>query len=218
MLKTLFVRTAGITAVVCAATQEPAAAQLTFDAQLSPMITSPVFIGHAPSRFAILRQGADPLIIQDGKFKDGTGGGVNAGIRIGERLGLEGMVFWVPTQLEADGGLERYGGEVDVNTLMWGATALFYFPWLGTVEPYVGLGVGAETTSYDPQLAWERHHDLMVNFAIGGSAWLSDRLALRLEARDCFTRFDSRISGIGKSSENDLMMSAGFTFRSRTGR
>jgi outer membrane protein W len=200
-------------ALVLAAAQAPVSAQVTFEAQLTPLVTSTISIGDHSRDFAIMRQAAIPLIVQGGEFRDGTGGGVAAGIRIVENVGIEGMFFWVPTQLQARAGLESYGGSVDVNSIMWGATALYYFPWLGTVEPFLGVGVGAETTSYDPQLAWERNDDLMGIVAVGGSAWLTDRVALRLEARDCLTRFDPHITGIERSTESHLMMSAGLTFR-----
>jgi hypothetical protein len=177
------------------------------------MTTGTFFIGDPPSRFAIMRQEALPLIVQNGKFQDGIGVGLNAGVRIAEHFGIEGMFFWIPTELKAEGGLESYGGKVDVNSLMWGGTVIYYFPWLGTVEPFAGLGVGAETVNYEPQLGWERHNDLMGNVVVGGNAWLTDRVAIRLEARDCLTRFDSHIRGIGRSTENDLMLSAGLTFR-----
>jgi hypothetical protein len=202
-------------ALALAATQAPAQGQIAFEVQASPMLTGTFFVGDPPERFAILRQqSAMPLVIDQGRYQDGIGYGANAGIRIAERFGLEGMFFWVPTQLEAEGGLEAYDGEVGVNSLMWGATALFYFPRLGDVEPFAGLGIGAETVSYDPELSWQRHNDLMGNAVVGGNAWLTDRLAIRLEARDCITRFDSHITGIEHSTENDLMLSAGLMFRS----
>jgi hypothetical protein len=210
-----FMRAGVVAALALAATQTPAQGQVAFEVQATPMVTGTVFLGDPPQRFAILRQqSAMPLIIDRGNYRDGIGYGANAGVRIAERFGLEGMFFWIPTRLQAEGGLEAYGGEVDVNSLMWGATALFYFPLLGEVEPFAGLGIGAETVSYDPQMAWKRHNDLMGNVVVGGSAPLTDRLALRLEARDCITRFDSHITGIEHSTENDLMLSAGLMFRS----
>jgi hypothetical protein len=151
--------------------------------------------------------------VEGGRFQDDFGAGLNAGIRIVERFGIEGMFFWVPTYLEADAGLEAYGGKVKVNSLMWGATALYYFPLMGELEIFGGLGVGAETLNHEPQLAWERHNDLMGNVVVGATGYFTERIGVRVEMRDCITRFDSHITGIGPSTENDLMLSAGLTFR-----
>jgi hypothetical protein len=210
---TIIMRAGAIAALAFAVVQAPASAQITFEAQVTPMTAGTFFIGEWPSRFAIKRQEATPLIVRDGRFRDGIGAGVNAGVRIAERFGLEAMFVWIPTELRAESGLESYGNEVDVNSLTWGATALFYFPWLGDVEPFAGLGIGAETASFGPQLAWERQSDLMGNVVLGGNAWLNDNVALRLEARDCVTRFDSHVDGADRSTENDLMLFAGFMFR-----
>jgi hypothetical protein len=208
-----FIRAGAFAALVLAATWTPAQGQITFEGQVSPMVTGTFFLSDPPNTFAIMRQGAMPLIVQDGKFRDGFGAGVNGGLRIAERFGLEGMFFWVPTEIQAAAGLESYGNEVDVNSLMWGATALFYFPRVDRVEPFAGLGIGAETMSYDPEAGWERHTDLMGNAVVGANTWLNDYAAIRLEVRDCITRFDSHITSVGHSAENDLMLSAGLTFR-----
>jgi hypothetical protein len=203
-----------LAAVAMAGMQAPAQAQITFEGQVSPMMTGTFFVADPPSRFAIMRQGsALPLVVEEGRFQDDFGVGVNAGVRIAERFGVEGMFFWVPTSLEAENGLEAYGGEVKVNSLMWGATALYYLPRLGDLELFGGLGVGAETVNYEPELAWHRHNDVMGNVVVGANGYFTERLGIRFEVRDCVTRFESHITGIDDKMENDLMISAGLTFR-----
>jgi hypothetical protein len=205
--------------LVLAGTHAQAAAQVTFDVQVSPMVTGTFFLSDPPARFAIERQGATPLIVRDGSFGHAVGVGVNAGILIAKDFGIEGMFWWVPTEVSASDGLFQYGGKVNVNSFMYGATAVYYFPHIASkLEPFVGVGVGGETMSYDPELAWQRHTDFMTHAVVGGHLWLNDRLALRLEGRDCLTRFESHVEEEGSTNEHDLMISVGLTFRAPLGR
>ena len=208
-----------LAALVFAGTHVQAGAQVTFDAQVSPMVTGTFFLSDPPARFAIERQGATPLIVRDGDFAHAVGVGVNAGILIARDFGIEGMFWWIPTELSASDGLFDYGGKVDVNTLMYGVTAVYYFPHIADkLEPFVGVGIGGETMSNEPELAWQRHTDFMTQAVVGGHFWLNEGLALRLEGRDCLTRFRSHVEGEGTTNEHDLMISAGLTFRAPLGR
>jgi len=73
--------------------------------------------------------------------------------------------------------------------------------------------------SYSPELAWEPHtDDLMGNAVLGANFWIADQLAIRFEGRDCLTRFDSEIEGVGGATENDLMISVGLTLRAGIGK
>jgi hypothetical protein len=218
-MNTTLMRAGLLAALVLAGTHLQAGAQVTFDAQVSPMVTGTFFLTDPPSRFAIERQGATPLIVRGGEFQHAFGVGVNAGILIAEDFGIEGMFWWLPTELAASDGLYEYGGKVNVNSLMYGVTGVYYFPHIASlVEPFVGVGVGGEAMSYDPELAWHRHTDFMTHAVVGGHFWLSDRLAARVEARDCLTRFHSNVSGEGATNEHDLMISGGLTFRAPLGR
>jgi hypothetical protein len=208
-----------LAALVLAGTYVQAGAQVTFDAQVSPMVTGTFFLTDPPERFAIHRQGATPLIVRNGEFGHAFGVGANAGILIAQDFGIEGMFWWIPTELTAADGLFEYGNKVDANSLMYGVTAVYYFPHIAdVVEPFVGVGIGGETMSYDPELAWERHTDFMTHAVVGGHYWFNDRLALRVEGRDCLTRFHSEVEGVDSSNEHDLMISAGVTFRTPLGR
>jgi outer membrane protein W len=208
-------RKAGLLALVAlAGAHVHASAQVTFDLQVSPMMTGTFFLSDPPSRFAIERQGATPLIIRSGEFGHAVGVGIDAGVLIARDFGIQAMFWWIPTELSADEGLFEYGDQVEVNTLMYGLTAVYYFPHIASkLEPFVGVGLGAETMGYDPQFAWQRHTDFMTHAVVGGHLWLTDQLALRLEGRDCLTRFRSHVEGVGSSNEHDLMISAGLTFR-----
>jgi outer membrane protein W len=208
-----------LAALVFAGAHARAGAQVTFDAQVSPMVSGTFFLTNPPGGFAIGRQGGTPLIVRDGEFGHAVGAGVNAGILIAEDFGIEGMFWWIPTELSASDGLFEYGGKVNVNSMMYGVTAVYYFPHIASkLEPFVGVGIGGETMSYEPELGWHRHTDFMSNAVVGGHLWLNDGLALRVEGRDCLTRFHSHMEGEGTSNEHDLMISAGLTFRSRLGR
>jgi len=123
-------RAGPLAALMLIAVQAPVAAQVKLEAHVSPMVTGTFFLGDPPARFAIHRQEASPLIVQNGQFDDAFGAGVNAGLRIADRFGLEGMIWWVPTELNASAGLEHVNGTVDVNALMYGVTLAYYLPAL----------------------------------------------------------------------------------------
>jgi hypothetical protein len=208
-----------LAAFVLAGAHVPAGAQVTFDVQVSPMVSGTFFLSDPPTSFAIDRQGATPLIVRNGEFGHAVGAGVNAGLLIAQDFGIEGMFWWIPTELSANDGLFQYGGSVNVNSLMYGVTAVYYFPHIATkLEPFVGVGIGGETMSYEPELAWQRHTDFMTHAVVGGHFWLDDRFAVRLEGRDCLTRFRSHVEGEPNTNEHDLMISAGVTFRAPLGR
>lgn len=218
MIQRNTLRVGVLAALALAALQNPAVAQVKLEASVSPMVTSTFFLGDPPGRFAIHRQEANPLIVEEGRIDDAFGVGVNAGLRIADHFGIEGMIWWVPTELKAGAGLEHVGNSVDVNTLMYGATFTYYFGGFGTVEPFLGVGVGGETMSYKPELSWERHTDLMANGVVGANFWFAERLGVRFEARDCITRFESEIQGVDNATENDLMISVGLTLRAPFGK
>jgi opacity protein-like surface antigen len=218
MINARIIRAGPLAALMLIAVQAPGAAQVKLEAHVSPMVTGTFYLGDPPAQFAIHRQDASPLAVQNGQFDDAFGAGVNAGLRIADRFGLEGMIWWLPTELKATAGLEHVNGGVDVNALMYGVTLAYYLPVFGRIEPFVGIGVGGETVSYAPELTWERHTDLMGNAVLGANFWIADRMAVRFEGRDCITRFDSEIEGVGGATENDLMISVGLTLRARIGR
>jgi outer membrane protein W len=211
------IRSGIFAALLLAVAHSQGAAQISFDVQVSPMVTGTLFLSQPPSRFAIFRQSAAPLIVEDGDMASTFGAGVNAGVRIADNFGVEGMFWWLPGELTAGAGLESYGGAVDTNSMMYGATLAYYFPRIGVVEPFVGVGVGGETLMYDPELAWQRHTDFMSNAVVGAQLWIGNGLAFRLEGRDCLTRFHSNVEGVATSNEHDLMLSAGLTFRTPLG-
>jgi len=206
-------RPAALAALLASAAFTPALAQRTVEVQVSPMLTGAFFHTDPPVQFAILRQSASPLIVQNGRIDHAFGPGVHAGLKFGGGA-LEGMFWWVPSELSAGAGLEAYGGSVDSNTLIYGVTLLYYVPGLDRVDPFVGLGLGAQTLMYERELAWQRRTDLMGNAVIGAHIAINERLAVRLEGRDVVPRFASNIEGVDAATRHDLMLSAGVTMRS----
>ena len=90
-------------------------------------------------------------------------------------------------------------------------------PVFETFGPYWGVGVGAETFDYRSGSIESDTH-VQMNF-VGGMAFeLNDRLGLRIEGRDCLAPFDSGISGVADQWENDLMITAGITWRTALGK
>jgi len=179
--------------------------------ELTPFAGGTFFLSNPPSEFLIHRSGTDALTIGEGEFKNQFTFGLDAGVRIDERYGVEAFFSWLPTELSAATGLSR---AVDVNGYMYGLTFLYHFDPAAQFKPFLGLGVGAETFDYK-MAGWDTETEYMGNVVAGANVPLTDLLALRLEARDCITFFDPGIAGADTKTQNDLMLLTGLSFRFR---
>ena len=184
-----------------------AEAQAQVQFEVTPVGGGTFFLADPPERFLLGRTHGQPSsIVQNASFDDAWTAGLNAGVRLNERWGIEGMFTWSASQLSGIGVAE------DVNAYMYGLTGLYYLPLSARVTPFVGLGFGAETFDYDLSTI-ETHTDLMGNAVLGLYIHLREGVGVRIEARDCIARFDSGVSGVGNSWENDLMTLVGLSFR-----
>ncbi|MDH3271143.1 MAG: porin family protein [Gemmatimonadota bacterium] len=182
--------------------------QAQMELDVTPFAGGTFFLADPPEQFR-LGHGGDALLLEDGRFTDSFTMGVDIGLVWNETWALEAMGSWIPTNLKARSGLSS---TADVNAFMYGLTALYYLPLDGAVDPFFGLGVGGET--FDYALAGvDTHHEWMGNVVAGIRFAVNDRFGLRLEARDCIARFDSGVSGVSDSWENDLMATIGMSFR-----
>ena len=176
--------------------------------EVTPILGGTIFFADGPDQYALSRRGQDPLIVQGGSFRDAVTLGVESGVRLDDRFAIEGLFSWLPTRLTAD----NLPGPIDIDGYMYGVTGLFYVPVFTKYGPYGGLGVGAETYGYrsgsiEPQTHWQAN-------LVGGLTFdLSERLGLRIEARDCLARWESGITGVANEWENDLMITAGINWR-----
>lgn len=184
-----------------------AQAQVQFE--VTPVAGGTFFLADPPDRFALDRTSGPATIIQNGAFDDAWTLGINAGVRLNERWGIEGMFTWLPTKLGATSGL---ASKADVNGYMYGITGLYYIPLHARFMPFVGLGVGGETFDYD-NATIETETELQGNGVIGLYVPLYEMVGLRLEVRDCIARFDSGVSNVDNAWENDLMTTVGISFR-----
>jgi outer membrane protein W len=177
-------------------------AQAQTQLDITPFTGGTFFLADPPDRFALGNESGPDMILERAEFSPSFTLGLNAGFKFGERWAVEGLFSWLSTNLSATEGL--WGAEADVNAFMYGLTGLYYLPLTPRYQPFFGVGVGAETFNY--QIAGiESHTDWMGNVVGGLYVQLSDRFGLRLEARDCFARFEAW--------ENDLMTTVGFSFR-----
>lgn len=184
------------------------------DLEITPFGGGAFFLADPPNRFALHRGQNAPLIVDEGRFDDAWTAGMNVGVRVNEDWGFEGMFSWIPTKLSAQDGIT---GKEDVNGYMYGVTALYYIPLDGPARPFLGLGAGGETFDYETE-SIETHHEFMGNVVGGLFVALDDRIGVRLEARDCFARFDSGLAAVDHAWENDLMVTMGLSFRTALGR
>jgi opacity protein-like surface antigen len=181
--------------------------------EVTPIVGATLFLDDGPNTFALSRGTKDPLIVQGGKYANALTLGVNAGIRFNDQFAIEGLFSWLPTKLTADNLPES----TDVDGYMYGVTGIFYVPVFTKFGPYWGVGVGAESYDYRSGSIESETH-AQANF-VGGMAFeLNDRLGLRIEGRDCLAPFDSGIADVANEWENDLMITAGITWRSALGK
>jgi hypothetical protein len=213
MASTPFVRRGALAALALGTLNQIALAQSPFQVEVATLVSGTVFLADPPTSFAIHRQQALPVIVEGGQLRHALGVGVTAGARVIGDFGLEGMFSWVPVTLRAAQGLETHGNQAELNTLTYGVTLLFFLTRFGRVEPFAGVGLGAATFSYDPELAWERRTELTSNALAGVHLWLTEGLSLRLETRHFLVPFDSGVEGVKDATLNDLVFSAGLSFR-----
>ena len=198
------IRSLALVGAVAALAAADAQAQVEFE--ITPVGGGTFFLADPPEQFALGRTQGVPTIVQDASFDDAWTAGLNAGVRLNQRWGIEGMFTWSATELIGIGINEG------LNSYMYGLTGLYYVPVSTRVTPFVGLGVGAETFDYDLSTI-ETHTDLMGNAVLGLYVHLREGVGLRIEARDCIARFDSGVGGVDNSWENDLMTLVGLSFR-----
>lgn len=183
--------------------------QAQIELEITPFAGGTVFLADPPSQFALGRTTGNPLIVEDGAFDNAWTLGMNAGIRVNETWALEGMFSWIPTKLSATNGLVS---AEDVNGYMYGITALYYIPLRAPVSFFVGAGAGGETFDY-ATAGLKSETEFMGNVVGGLFVSLTDAIGMRLEARDCFARFNSGVTSVKDTWENDLMMTVGLSFR-----
>jgi len=201
------VRVAAITAVLAVFAAPPALAQV--ELEITPFAGGTLFLADPPAQFALGRTMGTPLVVHGGSFENAWTLGMNVGFRVEDRWAVEGLFSWIPTKLSATSGL---AGPEDVHGYMYGVTALRYFPLSPKVHPFMGVGVGGETFVYET-LGLESETEFMGNVVGGLYFPVSDGIGLRLEARDCFARFNSGLASVNDAWENDLMLTMGMSFR-----
>jgi outer membrane protein W len=186
----------------------PAVAQLPIEVEAGSFVGGALFLSNNSSSFTISRQEASPLVVKGGEVRNAIAMGVTAGLVFGERVGVEGMYAWVPGLLHAREGLEAQGGSVDINSIRYGATLRYEFAPERRIQPFVGLGVGAETITYGNHLAWARRTRTAPFATLGSSFWLEDGVSVRLQAtRD--------LGSAGEVPSSQLMLTVGLNVRQR---
>lgn len=193
----------------------PAAGQFPLELQVYPAIGGAFFLTDPLERFALRRASGGDQVVVNGSFAHSYALGGSVGLRIIDRGVVEGVLFWVPTELTADRGLE--GGRADVDAYMYSVNLLFLLPRIGRVEPFVTLGLGSERLEFDlPGV--DSRTDFMWSFGPGATLALSERLGVRLDLKDCVTSFDPHLPDRAREPEHDLMLILGLSYRLPVGR
>lgn len=194
-------------AVAALAAATPARAQTPVSVQVTPKIGGMLFTSKLPARFAMVGQGDNPVELANAELKSSLSYGGDLTIRIGRHLGIQGIVAYAPASLESKaGGFDKF----DVNVLNYGADLAYYLPVNHRFEPFVAGGFGYKRYDYKyPGVAKET--DYAWNFGAGLDARLFSIVALRLEARDFTSLFDSALENVSSVAQHDLALSAGLT-------
>jgi hypothetical protein len=195
--------------VLLAARPDLAASQLPLEVEAGSFIGGAVFVSDPSEQLTIFRQNAPPIVVRGGELSNGIAVGVSGGLRVAERLGLEGMYAWVPGLLRAREGLEPQGGSVDVSSIRYGASLLYHFENQRAVQPFAGLGVGGETINWGNYLAWQRQSRFAPYATLGGSVKLQDGVSLRVRGTRDLTAPEN-----GRPA-NQLMLTIGLNLRQR---
>lgn len=139
--------------------------------------------------------------------------GMHAGVRFAERFGVEGTFALLPSQTTVSAGGLSAG--IDTNVLLYGGSFLMNFPLRASnLEPFLAVGAGAkryDADDFDGE-EMEAETDFMWNFGGGARIFLSENVAVRLEARNYMSSFDPEEPGLDTKLQNDVLLTAGLSF------
>jgi len=107
--------------------------------------------------------------------------GVQLGLRIDDRFGLEGSYSWVPARLHARGE-EAHGIPLDLRSERYGATLAVHLRQDSPIQPFVGVGLVGEFLTWGSHSYWERRTEVAGNVSLGSSVRLAPGLDVRVRA------------------------------------
>lgn len=192
-------------AVLLAAT--PLRAQSRLQVELAPFGGETFFLHDGPSSLALERPQAAPQIIEAPRFQDTWSAGLTAGLRLSDRFGVEGLMTWTPTWLIGS----NFENGTDVYAYTCALSGVAHGPAAGRLHPFAGAGVGGELDDYSGSIHSHAHWLATVQ---GGLALeLGDGRSVRVIARDFLAPYRAALPGGGAGWQNDVMVSAGVTWR-----
>lgn len=119
--------------------------------------------------------------------------GLRGGYNFTENLGLEGYLYYVPTEIE------NYDADVDVYS--YGVEGIYHFMPDGPIVPFVALGIGG--ISYDAPHGMSNEDKLSVDYGAGLKYFVTDDIAVRADIRHVLPLDDNY---------NDLLFTVGVNF------
>jgi hypothetical protein len=184
-----------------------AAAQSRLQLEISPFGGGTFFFRDGPRALALEGSAAVPPVVEGARFEDTWSAGVTTGLRFNDWAAAEALLSWVPTWLIGT----NFPDGTDVYAYMYGLNGVLQLPLPGPIHPYGSVGFGG--TTYDYSGSIRSHTSWMTTLAGGLMYELGDGRALRIQARDFMTPFDSALPGQGAGWQHDLMITAGMTWR-----
>lgn len=126
-------------------------------------------------------------------LKDTYTVGLRAGYNFTENLGLEGYLYYVPTELDVF--------DVDVEMYSYGIEGIYHFMPDSSIVPFVALGIGG--INYDAPRGMDNEDKFSVDYGAGLKYFITDDIALRADIRHVLP-LDDRY--------NDLLFTLGVNF------
>jgi opacity protein-like surface antigen len=174
--------------------------------EVSPFGGAVFFLGDGPTRYALERTDAAPLTVDHAGYEDSWTAGLGLGLRFNELLSVEATLGWIPTWLSGSNG-----DGTDVYAYTYGLTGIVRLPTNGPLHPYSGMGLGAKTFDYSGRI--HSRSQWTSSFVAGMSLDVGGGQSVYLQGRDLLSPFDSGVAGVRGGWENDVMISAGVTWR-----
>ena len=180
--------------------------------EIAPFAGGAFFLGDGPRSYALERGGSEPMVVEGARYEDGWTAGFGAGLRLSDAFSVQTLFVWVPTWLTGSNLVDG----TDVYAYIYGVTGIVRLPLSGPLQPYWGVGMGAKTFDFSGSI--HSRTQWTTTFVAGMSFDLGAGQSIHREGRDLLAPFDSGLTGVPGGWENDLMITAGMSWRIPLGR
>lgn len=182
----------------------PLAAQI--KAHVTPFYGYVLPQGDLPATFALTKNDATSMDIQDGKFESRTAVyGATVGVTVFKGLGVEGTILTGTDELTA-----TRMSPVDTKILAYSGGLSYELPKYWRAQPFVIAGAGVKSYDFDiPDTKTRKNYEY--NVGAGVNVEVVKNIAFTVQARDLYSSFSSSLYGVPNETQNDIFVAAGLT-------